>query len=324
MHQPARLPLRCDSAFGFSDPVGSDGYRWWYVDGFSDCGLYGVTVIAFIGSVFSPYYARARRLRAADPNEFCSMNVILYGPRHARWAMTERASASLQQSTECLVVGPSAMRQTSYGLEISVKERTTPWMQPLVGTIRLSIPQSTQNECFALDDYSEHRWWPVAPSARMSVDLAKPALSWQGSGYFDSNAGVVPLEQTFSGWHWSRSHDPSGGGRISYETHRRNGTRGLISLALAPDNTLVTAEPLPRWDLPKGPVWRVDRPVRALSGATVLSTLEDTPFYTRSQLRDGDGCSLVMHESLDLDRFSRRWVQCLLPFRMPRFATHSG
>ena len=29
--------------------------------------------------------------------------------------------------------------------------------------------------------------------------------------------------------------------------------------------------------------------------------------------------ALAVHESLDLDRFSRRWVQCLLPFRMPRF-----
>jgi carotenoid 1,2-hydratase len=323
MNQPLRQPLRSDGAFGFSDPIGSDGYRWWYIDGFSECGQYGATVIAFIGSVFSPYYARARRIRAANPNDFCSINVILYGPRHARWAMTERASASLSQSEDSLVVGPSALRHAGQELEVLVKERTTPWMQPLEGTIRLSIP-TIQSECFALDDFSEHRWWPIAPSARISVEFTKPAVSWQGSGYFDSNAGVVPLEQTFSNWHWSRSHEPGGGGRITYETHRRNDSHGLISFAVGPDNTLTRVEALPRWNLPKGPVWRVDRPVRAQSGATVLSTLEDTPFYTRSQLRDGDGHSLVMHESLDLDRFSRRWVQCLLPFRMPRLAMLSG
>jgi hypothetical protein len=37
---------------GFAQPVPDSGYRWWYVDGFSECGRFGVTVIAFIGSVF--------------------------------------------------------------------------------------------------------------------------------------------------------------------------------------------------------------------------------------------------------------------------------
>ena len=44
------------SHLGFAQPVPDSGYRWWYVDGFSECGRFGVTVIAFIGSVFSPYY----------------------------------------------------------------------------------------------------------------------------------------------------------------------------------------------------------------------------------------------------------------------------
>ena len=34
-----------------------DGYVWWYVDALSDDGRQGLTIIAFIGSVFSPYYA---------------------------------------------------------------------------------------------------------------------------------------------------------------------------------------------------------------------------------------------------------------------------
>ncbi len=40
--------------------------RWWYVDALSDDGRHGLTLIAFIGSVFSPYYAWARR-RARRP-----------------------------------------------------------------------------------------------------------------------------------------------------------------------------------------------------------------------------------------------------------------
>ncbi|MGB5835339.1 MAG: hypothetical protein WBG92_25590, partial [Thiohalocapsa sp.] len=37
------------------------GYAWWYVDALSDDGEHGLTLIAFIGSVFSPYYFSGRR-----------------------------------------------------------------------------------------------------------------------------------------------------------------------------------------------------------------------------------------------------------------------
>ena len=54
---------------GFDEPVAPNGYAWWYVDALSDDGRHGLTVIAFIGSVFSPYYAWARRRGRADPHE---------------------------------------------------------------------------------------------------------------------------------------------------------------------------------------------------------------------------------------------------------------
>jgi carotenoid 1,2-hydratase len=48
--------------------------------------------------------------------------------------------------------------------------------------------------------------------------------------------------------------------------------------------------------------------------------LEDAPFYSRSLLAThlAGSPGPAIHESLDLDRFRSRWVQCLLPFRMPR------
>ena len=45
----------------FDAAVPPGGYAWWYVDALSDDGRHGLTIIAFIGSVFSPYYACARR-----------------------------------------------------------------------------------------------------------------------------------------------------------------------------------------------------------------------------------------------------------------------
>ncbi len=52
--EPARGPR-------FDQPVPPHGYAWWYVDALSDDGRHGITLIAFIGSVFSPYYAWTRR-----------------------------------------------------------------------------------------------------------------------------------------------------------------------------------------------------------------------------------------------------------------------
>ena len=76
-------------------------------------------------------------------------------------------------------------------------------------------------------------------------------------------------------------------------------------------------------DLPGTSVWRIARSTHTDAGsvAQVTRTLEDTPFYARSLVRKRllGSDALAVHESLDLDRFSRRWVQCLLPFRMPRF-----
>ena len=68
------------------------GYAWWYVDALSDDGQHGLTLIAFIGSVFSPYYAWARRRGPADPQNHCALNVALYGPGGNRWAHDRTAA----------------------------------------------------------------------------------------------------------------------------------------------------------------------------------------------------------------------------------------
>jgi hypothetical protein len=44
----------------FTLPVAERGYRWWYLDALSDDGAHGITIIAFLGTVFSPWYAFAR------------------------------------------------------------------------------------------------------------------------------------------------------------------------------------------------------------------------------------------------------------------------
>jgi carotenoid 1,2-hydratase len=69
--------------------------------------------------------------------------------------------------------------------------------------------------------------------------------------------------------------------------------------------------------------WNIGRESRSelASAGRVIETLVDAPFYVRSLLSTQLGGTQVtsIHESLDLQRFQRRWVQALLPFRMPRW-----
>ena len=153
-------------------------------------------------------------------------------------------------------------------------------------------------------------------------------MSWEGPAYADTNRGDVPLERTFSRWHWSRSHAPDGATLIRYDVVERDGRADAKTLAIGADGTLgegpvgVPHELAPtRW-------FRVPRPTRLREGARAdaLVTYEDTPFYSRSHFVEhvGGEPHSVVHESLDMHRFTHPVVQCLLPFRTPRNTRFGG
>ncbi len=307
----------------FDAAIPHNGYHWWYIDAFSEDGLAGLTIIAFVGSVFSPYYARARQRGPADPEDFSSLNVILYGPDRKRWALTERGRGELQRSRDVFRVGPSAIIRQGSRLVIDVNEWCVPLPTRLRGQITVQM-QSLGARCFALDAPGQHRWWPISPVADVSVDMTSPGLSWRGRGYVDCNAGVVPLEQTFRGWHWLRA-ESAHGGEIHYDTRPREGEGRSITVEHDASGRFTTTQEQPllaQSHVASTPVWRIHRSIRAGSGFAQASTLEDTPFYARSKVtRDEQGSAeSAMHESLDLDRFRQAWVRTLLPFRMPRRA----
>jgi carotenoid 1,2-hydratase len=301
----------------FGAAVPADGYRWWYLDAMSDDGRYHLVVITFIGSVFSPYYAAARRRGPADPYRYCAMNAVLYGPRGKRWAMTERRSADLDHDAGHLAIGPSHVAWCDRALDISVDEIANPWPRRLRGEIRLQADWLNARS-FLLDTRGRHEWWPVAPEARVDVRLSHPDLRFEGSGYLDSNAGNEPLEAGFRRWDWSRSADFSthrDRAGLTYNVEQRDGTRRSLALGIDASGLIeMPAEPIQRLERSG---WRVPRETRSLDAGLAVRTLEDTPFYARSILTSASGRT-SMHESLCLDRFSSRWVQTLLPFRMPR------
>ena len=269
-------------------------------------------MIAFIGSVFSPYYAAARRKCSADPEHYCSLNVALYGDVK-RWAMTERGRGDIARGVERFEIGPSAIRWDGETLDVEINEFTTPFLQKLKGRLRVKTPAPIDHEVL-LNAEGNHRWRPIQPQARVELTLTNPGLNWSGTGYFDSNFGDAPLESGFTTWHWSRRTDGEATS-VVYDAQLRGGPRIAFARRFGAE---IADLPLPAdAEMPRG-LWGVARPTRSNESPKLIRRLEDAPFYTRSEFTDEAGHGL--HESLDLDRFSKRWVQVLLPFRMPRIA----
>jgi len=288
------------------------------VDALSDDGQHGITLIAFIGSVFSPFYAWARRGGGGDPANHCCLNVALYG-RPRRWAMTERGRGALDRGPQHLAIGPSRLDWDGEVLTIHIEEVTAPVPSRLRGIVRVR-PGALTGRRFLLDGAGRHRWSPIAPASRVEVELSHPALRWSGPGYLDTNDGDAPLEQDFVQWDWCRAPMRDGAG-ILYNAERRVGGAQSLALRIGRDGVVDEVAPPPPAALPRT-FWGVARPTRADAGTVpvVRQTLENAPFYSRSVMDTslfGERVTAV-HESLSLDRFRAPWVQALLPFRVPR------
>jgi carotenoid 1,2-hydratase len=238
--------------------------------------------------------------------------------------MTERGAGRLRRDASALNIGPSTVAWTGDSVSLRIDEVCAPVPRRIRGRITLR-PTALGSRCFSLDPAGRHRWTPFAPCAHVSVDLDEPALRWTGAAYLDSNAGDEPLEAAFRRWTWSRA-GVADGTVVLYDVTRRGATAGRdqaagMALHFAADGRHEPVELPPVVRLPSTG-WRIARTTRAEAGHTahVVDTLEDAPFYSRSVLQTrllGSNAAAI-HESLDLDRFDSRWVQCLLPFRMPR------
>ena len=290
-----------------------------------------MTLIAFIGSVFSPYYAWQRRRWGDDQvlaEDHVAVNVSLYrrAPgqlRYAKWwTMTERGHRDLRRNQHLLAIGPSQLRWADSGLlQIDLDEWAAPWPHRLRGSIAVR-PHTQPGRRFALDDGGQHHWQPISPVARVEVALDAPAARWQGEAYLDANWGRRPLARDFTRWHWSRQRQAGDGCRVLYAMEPRSAPAQALDLHIAADGAVASCAPPPACALPASG-WGVGRQTRAVpQGApTVAATLESGPFYCRSLLADAAGGAPWMHESLDLARFEQPLVQAMLPFRMPRRST---
>ena len=308
----ARTP--CPVAFDIAVP--DSGYRWWYVDGVSHDGEYGVVIIAFVGSVFSPYYYRARQRGPTPAEDYASVNVCLYRPGGDRWAMTERSRTALARDKRSFRVGQSGLSWDGDRFVATVLERSAPFGRRIEGRVEL-IPRTLNPEQYQLDAGGLHTWHPVAPLADVHVEFDHPGLGWDGHGYFDMNFGSRMLELDFATWDWCRSAEKDGTS-IYYVARSVHGDERHLGMRFLADGSHTRLEVPDPQALPKSG-WRVARNPSFPEPLSLARVLEDTPFYTRSLLANPAG-ELLVHESLDMRRFKSAWVRTLLPFRMPRVA----
>jgi carotenoid 1,2-hydratase len=300
----------------FDQQVAQRGYLWWYVDALSDDGRHALTLIAFIGSVFSPRYFRARRLNCGVAQDYCALNVALYGSGRQRWSFTEYCPEAVQTARDALLMGRNDLSWSNGALRVRIDERAAPVPWPIRGTVTLH-PEFLSPSVVALDPGGLHTWQPLAPRARLEVELEEPRLRWSGSAYLDTNTGCAPLDESFDTWTWSRA-DLREGAAVIYEIVPRHSGARTLALRFSSQGEMQAFEPPSPVRLPRT-LWRVARTARCDdTTARVLATLEDAPFYARSLIATrwlGEPVRAV-HESLLLERFRSGWVRALLPFRM--------
>jgi carotenoid 1,2-hydratase len=310
-----------DGSPRFDQAVGKNAYLWWYIDALSDDGKHGIVLIAFVGSVFSPYYAWARRKNTAvNPENHCSLNVAIYSPGKNRWAMTERGEKQVSRNSTEFVIGPSNLRWDGNKLIVQIQERAVPFGQKVSGTVEL-YPNTLFNFSTPLDAAGKHRWGPLAPSARVKVNLNSPDLRWEGNAYLDSNEGDEPISHAFHEWDWSRAEMSGDRTSVIYDVREKNAQENVLALTFNPNGTIDHFEPPPRQALPKT-IWGIQGHMRNQNSETltVHKVLENTPFYTRSVLNSellGEKV-LSFHETLSVPKLTLASTQFMLPWRMPR------
>jgi carotenoid 1,2-hydratase len=338
------------------------GYAWWYVEVHDVAeGRYGLTLILFAGSVFSPDYAARRR--AGEPVcglDVPAVNFALYertrGPyptTQRAWVMNEYPRQALQLADGSIRIADSALTfAPGGGVTIALDEDTTRFFGrrgPRVrGRITIAPPPPGPGPLRLGENRrgEAHCWQPLAARAAATVELqlGSTAIAYPGLAYCDHNYGSGRLEDTFAHWGWAHGFPtpspagapPDEGALIVYSATDLGGQSRQLSVRYRdsqhPPEVLSA-------DLPDEPV-PTERDLRWLRVPQKFSagpytcqrapggTLEDTPFYARFAARlfptaPGGPEFLGVGEYLDLGRFRRRSLQHLLRYKTRRIGDRS-
>ncbi|MEL7177610.1 MAG: carotenoid 1,2-hydratase, partial [Pseudomonadota bacterium] len=281
-----------------------------------DDGERAISIIGFIGSVFSPWYRWSGR---KSPDNHCCINVATYG-KGGRFTMTDRGRDALKQTNDTFTVGPSSMHWEDGNLVIDINEVSSP---PLISRIRGRVtvaPSAVTQVELPLTEDGTHVWRPFAPSSKIKVELDRTGWTWEGHGYFDANFGTRALEQDFNYWTWGR-YPVADGSVCFYDAIRRDGTDLAIGVHFDHDGNARMMNAPPKVGFRRS-LWGVKRETRADAGykPQQVKNMLDAPFYSRSavKIQYAGEETVGVHEALDLNRFRGPWLMPMLAVRVPR------
>lgn len=197
------------------------GYAWWYLEVHdTDEQRFGLTLILFAGSVFSPDYAARRRACAPVCGlDVPAVNFSLYERIRGAHPTTQRAWVMNEYDRDALHLCPDAVQVASSGIRflaeggavIELDEDTTRFFGrrgPRVkGRITVApAPPGPGPLCLGEGERGEtHFWQPLAGRAAATVELqlGGERLRYGGLAYLDHNYGSGRLEDTFARWVWA-------------------------------------------------------------------------------------------------------------------------
>jgi carotenoid 1,2-hydratase len=309
------LSRSCASARG--------GYAWWYIEAHDQAeGRYGLTLIVFAGSVFSPHYAQRLHLGHGDSGlDHPAVHFALYErepgkpslSRQRLWVMNEYPKAALVSDESTIGVANTMLRYREEGLDVVIDEDSTRFFgkpgERVRARLRIDTPLhiGTSVKPFALGENAAgeaHYWQPIAPAATCEVELScgDLRLRFSGHAYCDRNCGSGRLEDTFRRWSWAHgvTEARSPAALVLYQAERWDGS--VLALAVR-----YPAQPSPATD-GGAAIWRDDAsgwgasaggrtdylwlrvPPRFVLGDYQAERirkgrLEDAPFYARYSAR---------------------------------------
>lgn len=217
------------------------GYAWWYVEVHdTDEQRFGLTLILFAGSVFSPDYAAGRRAGAPVRGlEVPAVNFSLYERTRGRhpttqraWVMNEYDRDALRLSADAVAVARTAIRfPPGGGAIIELDEDTTRFFSrrgPRVkGRITVApAPPGPAPLCLGVGERGEsHFWQPLAARAAAVVELDRGGerVRYRGLAYLDHNYGSGRLEDTFAHWVWAHGFPEAEAGSAAAAAPGRHG-----------------------------------------------------------------------------------------------------
>ena len=315
--QPVRSARGRGDAAGprFDVAVPPGGYGWWYCDGVSADGERSISVIAFIGSVFSPWYGWSGR---GDPDDHVCVNVLMSGPG-GRWTMTDRGRAALRQTEDAIRIGPSGLAWKDGALHIDLDEAATPHGTRIRGTVVIR-PRGVTGVEVPLKADGSHVWRPLAPASDIEVRIDRPGWSWDGHGYLDSNFGTNALEDDFRYWHWGRFPVPDGR-VIFYECELFDGSETRVALHFDDSGDVRPVEAPPLAPFARS-AWGLRRETRCDAGHAprAVRSMISSPFYQRAVVETviGGHRTQGVWEALDGPKFAAWWMKPLLALKVPR------